>query len=367
MLKVSYSAVSDFRVCEQQYYYRYVQNLRRKDKAPQLQMGSMLHHYIETYYTGLMREQSPQASHQKAIASVEVEYKAELTSYIETAFAVGDNELAKEFQGMLGRATRISERYYRTRGRADADKYTVLFCEHRVRTILSPSIVSRATIDLITRDKQTNQVFLWEHKSGQNIPSRDRRLRDLQTTLYASMARQELDLEIDGIRWNYLRTKEPTIPDMLKSGSLTRRELDTTWDTYAQVIAAEGLQEDDYADLKSKYANKEEDIFFPRFEHLLLQDESVLLGDFVKSARNIQRQRWEWETGNDQPTRSVGFMCDFCDYRWICKTVILGGDEDNIITLRYTKQEEKTSDNAITGTATGTDPVDDLPFYRVLE
>ena len=53
MLRLSYSAVTTYRGCEQEYYYRYVKYLRRKDKAPQLGIGTALHSYLERYYKAL--------------------------------------------------------------------------------------------------------------------------------------------------------------------------------------------------------------------------------------------------------------------------------------------------------------------------
>ena len=353
MLRLSYSAVTTYRGCEQEYYYRYVKYLRRKDKAPQLGIGTALHSYLERYYKALTSSVSlglsAEDSHAEALKVVGDFYRPLFHRYAEASYVAGDEELAIKFDKMCDKVLSICERYHRTRGREDAERYDVLFCERKSLISLSPTIINSGVIDLVTLDKDTNRILLWEHKSGETIPDNDRRLKDLQTLLYVRIAELDLDVKINEVVWNYMRTKEPTVPAELKAGGLTKRnDLDSTWETYQKAIDERGLNEADYQEVKDRLQNAEYNNFFPRYVLPIVQQDAVLIGDYIRTARLMEKRVWEWETDRDTPIRNIGFKCDFCSFNPLCKSVVTAGDDRDVLRLRYTtEKEEQLNDNTI--------------------
>lgn len=338
-VRVSYSSVTRFRTCQQSYYYSNVLGIRRVDKAPQLELGTIVHAYLQRYYTELKNGTSASAAHQAGMTLIQTDFTSQLAQYRDLAFAAGNEDLAKRFDSMMRLAQMICTRYFSVRGLRDASEYTFLMVEEPVIATISPTITSLSILDLVTESQSGLQ--LWEHKTAESIPGQDRRLRDLQTLLFAKVGAMVLGREFDGVVWNYARTKEPAVPDLLKSGQLSRRkDLDTTWGVYRSTIVRHGLDEGDYQDVYMRLHNAEQDRFFPRYELPILQQDEILIADYIRTAESIQEERFQWESGRRTPIRNVGFQCDFCEYALLCKTVILGGDEDDVIKLRFTSKEE---------------------------
>lgn len=345
-MNISYSAVQDWRTCQQRYAYRYIEGLEAKvqDAAPTL--GSILHDYLEHYYSAFfagIKHPKPIKAHTEAVAYIREEWAAKLKGLAFAAHAADADGVAAEFTGMLDKAERIVDRYWENRGRADSTEHTVLLCEQAVEFPLTTSIITPLRVDLVTQDS-AGLVWLWEHKSGKEIPPPQRRLKDLQTVLYAAIVEEAYGIKPDGVIWNYLRTKEPTVPVVLKSGKekgqVTRkRDLDTTWEVYLAIIEEAGLDPLDYDDQRVRFENAEQTNFFPRHDLPLMQSEQVLLRDFVTSATQI---KYAVEQGAGFiPVRNINYHCDWCPMRQLCQAVILGGDDTDLKARLFTKRQRR--------------------------
>lgn len=339
MVRISYSAVNDWRACPQRYHYRYVDGLRPKveDSAPTL--GRILHHYMAEFYTCQQEKTGAQQAHIAALEAVDDKFEDELEGLAFAAQAAEQPELAQTFVDMPGKAKRIAQRYLVTRGLYDYQSQTILHVEVRIEYPLDENgLTTACVIDLITEDD--TGTWLWEHKTTGNVPEPRIRLKDLQTTLYVAIAEEALGVKIDGIRWNYLRTKEPTTPDLLRNGTLTRRSnLDSDWPTYLEAVKENGLEPDEYEEVRLRLLDKEESVFFPRYEVPLVQNEGLLLRDFIITARQIDTVYGSG--GMFTPVRNVGFNCNFCPFEKLCRAKIMGGDEDELIKRHFKRKEAK--------------------------
>jgi len=331
-LQVSLSAVQSFRTCQQQYYYRYVERLRRRDRITYLEFGSILHTYLEQYYGALLEGESAFNAHEFAKMKTTAEYDASLRKTAHDLFVIGKQDEAKEFATMLTKAGRIANRYFSTRGETDAERYDVLYVEAEVRT-KRRGIVSLGKVDMITRDNDTGDVNIWEHKTTRNIPSTMYRLRDLQTTLYNHQLKR-LDFEliagesIDTVIWNYLLTTEPTVPEQLKNGELTKRaNLDSTWEVYAAEIKRLKLDPKDYAEQRQRLEGREAAHYFVRHHQQILAAPGKLLGDYWRSAYDIQAMRDAWAASERAPVRSLSLSCDYCEFADLCNAALLAGTD----------------------------------------
>lgn len=342
-MKISYSAVQDWRQCQQLYYYRYVENLSPRVQFESIELGQILHKYLELFYsevkTGLLSE----VAHSSALWGIDNQYREELEVLASAAYAVGFEDVAQATVETLDKAIRIANRYYEVRGRSDAEQYEILYCEQYLRYPLDKDIEDAAVIDLITRSRVDGSFQLWEHKAPKNIPENKRRLRDLQVLLYVAMAEEKYEINIDGVVWNYLRSKEPTKPEVLKStGQLTKRkDLDSTWPVYEQALIEQGISSVfGYEEVYERLEGRELTHFFPRYELSIVQREDILLRDFITTARQIQLVHSMFS--NFVPIRNISHYCDFCSFSKLCDAEITGGD---VTTIKAHMYKERSYDS----------------------
>lgn len=334
--QVSLTAEQSYLKCEQQYAYRYVERLRRKDRAVPLELGSILHDYLGHYYLSVKGGARPEDAHVYALLVCSNKYVPDSRRYANIAASAGEEGLAQELLDLPGKAGRIAERYYHARGKADAELHEILMSEEEIVTRIAPRIISRGRIDLVTRDRARGLTWLWEHKSAKETPPLSVRLRDLQTILYGDA----LELDIDAVIWNYLRTKEPHVPTLVYKGTKRERleigkDMDTTWEVYMAVIEQFGLIVDEYNEMRERLDGRELSIFFPRYEQVVVASAEVLLRDYRQVAFDMRRARHQWAAGLRVPVRTLGRDCDYCEFNILCMTFLMHGDDSDARRFRF--------------------------------
>lgn len=333
-ITVSLSAYQSWQRCEQQYYYSYVKKLRPvvKDIAPE--RGTLLHEYLSAYYSGLRDGMHPVDADAAGLEKLET-HAAKLKEAASVAFYAGDDEVALSYQTLLEEVIDTAARYYMARGEADAERYEVLMVEERIELKLFRGITSASVIDLVVRDRHSGYIWLTEHKTAKSIPDSAVRIRDFQTMLYARVL-EHLDYHVDGILWNYIRTKMPDKPHQNKDGRFSRAiAIDTTWSVYESVVAAAGQNPEHYADVRQRLEGNDYTVWFPRYEHVVVSDADLLLEDYAREALNMRRAQTAWQSGEVHPIRSLRRDCDFCAYYRLCEAAITGGDEEDVIRMRF--------------------------------
>ena len=338
VLNISLSAIQSYRTCQQQYAYRYVERLRKRDRSKPLELGSLLHKYLELYYGMLKDGVKPNDAHEASKLATSAEFTPQVRRSAKVLYEMGQDALAKEMLAILPMSGRIADRYFLTRGEEDAEEYEILLVEEELESEVAPGFLSRGKIDMITRSRDTGLVELWEHKSTGSVPSTEYRLRDLQTTLYKY---QLEEYEIDQVVWNYIRTKEPTVPKVLKSGpykgGLTHaKSLDSTWEVFAAEIKRHGFKEIDYLEQRKRLEGREESVYFPRYPQVILANPQVLLRDYVRTAKDIKLAIERWRARKRVPVRTLSLSCDWCDFKDLCNAVLLAGS-DKDARARFTK------------------------------
>lgn len=337
MITVSLSAVRLFRECEEAYYRRHVLGLSLDRKDYAMSLGNILHTYLSIYYLGIKEHILPGEAHLKAVISITIEYEAEIISEANRLWEKGDEADSIKIRGMVDHAKRIANRYFETRGRRDAEEHEILYIEQVLDTVIvDGQAKNRSVLDLVTRHLSTGHICLWEHKTVGTIPDDIIRLQDLQTVLYKVIAEHELDLVFDRVVWNYLRTKEPTVPEQLKNGQLSqRKDLDSTWETYKNMLDILSIDETPYSEVKERLEGREITAFFPRFELPYLANAALLLRDYATSVGVILERREQWKKGEVAPVRSFSFRCNRCEFSLLCKTALLGGDVEDAVRLKF--------------------------------
>lgn len=343
MLTISLSAYQSWQRCEQKYFYQYVRRLRPvvKDIAPQ--RGVILHDYLAAYYRALMDGQPALKAHNTALQRIDA-YVPQLKAASSTMFMVGREDDAEDFTALPDILHSIAGRYYAIHGMEDAEKYRIVLVEEKVRVQLLRNVQSMSVIDLVMEHRDPPRTMvLSEHKSVKTVPEMGTRIRDFQTLLYANVLQYDpYKIAIDEVLWNYLRTKEPSEPHILKDGGLSKaKNMDTTWDVYMAAIEREHLDPADYLDVRERLLDRERTAFFPRYTTWVVADVDMLLKDYVTTAQRILAARKQWELGVTKPVRSLSRECDWCPFYKICEASIMGGDEEDVVRMSFTTEREE--------------------------
>ena len=350
-MNTSYSAISEWRLCQQRYWYTYIEGLEPIIADPAPTLGRLLHRYLERYYL-LLASETPLAAHSEALQLTADEFEPQLANLVAAATTAGQDEVATALSQVAGKAWRIIERYHRTRGASDASDHDVLLAEKRLVFPLTSSVTNVSVVDLVTQKRSDGSNWLWEHKTTGSIPRQARRLKDLQVTVLAAMLEEAEGIHVDGVIWNYLRTQEPTVPRLLQDGTLTKRpDLNSTWETYLVEIARNKLDPNDYRDVEERFSGKEERDFFSRIELPLVQSEQILLRDFIATARQLETITTLG--GVYIPVRNIGTHCDWCPYSKLCEAAITGGDSEELqaklFRQRARREQEAVKEDARAG------------------
>src|ERR1051326_7855342 len=213
--RMSQSRIKTTRRCWKKHDYKHNQRLEKKKPTATLFRGTILHEMIEARTKG----DDPFAVTRKYAKEYRKLFREEREMYGETFI----EDIDRVFQGYL-RATA-------------KDKLKYEYIEEPGEAELPNGIVFSFKVDKIATDGQRR--WLMDHKSCKNIPGEEARFSDLQLVLYYwAWNKLHPDEPVDGIIWDYLRTKPPTVPEPLVKGGLSiAKNMDTDYYTY--VMAAQ--------------------------------------------------------------------------------------------------------------------------------
>lgn len=320
MPEISFSKIKTYRRCPQAYHYRYNEGLRRKRPAKPLITGRILHEMIEAR----IGKQDPLA----ILAEYEKKYRV----------------LFREEQEMFGETfipdlKRIFEGYEKHYANEEL-KYES--SEEFIATNLTKEIRFIGYIDNRAVDKN-NRRWLVERKTHRSIPDEDRRFSDLQTVLYLwAFNREKSAMKIDGVAWDYLRTKAPAIPEELKKGGITqRKDIDTDYDTYMGRIKALNLDPSEYAEILKRLKDQENPFFRRVF---LPSPPRVLVDQVVEDMRKtaIVINRLSKSAVYRNMTQDCSSMCEFYA---VCQADLRGLDGKYVRKADYEVKTNPEEDN----------------------
>ena len=327
--RVSFSEISSFRRCQKAWQYRYVDRIKRKRKGVRLLKGSILHDMLDVYIKAKMEKGYDGDDPWDVLDR----YGEEYATYFE--------EEREEYGDIIGDCGSIFEGYLR-KWRRDPLKYT--HSETPVELDLGElsngalPIKFLGIIDKIATDSKGRR-WIMDHKFLKSIPTADDRFSELQLLIYYwAWNTQYPDDEVDGVCWDYARSKAPTIPKLLKSGELSQaKNIDCDAYTYLKTIREHRLDEKKYVDMLDLLMGKE-DTFFERV--FVAAPSAAMTGevvnDFLETTREIQFKR----RGNRCARSMSSFNCNTCEFRSLCEAEVRGLDAEFVIKSEYTKRED---------------------------
>lgn len=314
---LSNSKIKLYKKCSQAYYYKEVDGIVPKRPSLPLQRGIIIHSGLEAYY------------------NLEDPHDA-IDKYLPFWYDLMDEE--KELYGgnLMEECHRIMDAYIDQYGPTPVENVLEVeldFSEEPVEIL--PGIHFKGVIDAILEDTEDHPgIWITEHKTHKKFPTEGQRFFDPQTIIYYLVVKQLMDIEPMGVMWNYIKTKPPTVPRLLKNGGLSRAtSIQTDRNTYMKAILENGLDPEDYsAELELFSQNK----FFERI--YMPFNKSVISGmqeDITRVAHIMNRLA-------KYPIRNMNqFNCMGCDYKQLCQAEFLGLDTEFIRKKDFKPKESR--------------------------
>ena len=319
MFEVGYSMIKSARRCMKQYDYKYRRNLQRKKPAAPLIRGTILHELLDARALKSMRRPT------RTSFSI-------LEKYRQQYGALFREEREMYGENFLDDIARVWANYEKTY-RDDGWKYEA--SEEEVTTQLDEHILYRGHLDkrVITRDRR----WIVDHKTHKTIPTEENRFNDYQILMYLWAYNREAKKadRADGLIWDYLRTKPPTVPEPLVKGGLSiAQSQDTDYDTYVAAMKRHkiSLTDPKYQEFLDSLRKRSSTKFFLRVP--LPEPSKEMTAQVVDDFRETARVLYK---ATEFP-RTMTRDCSWCEYYRLCSSELRGLDSKFI---EKTEFEEK--------------------------
>lgn len=308
--RVSQSKVKTYRKCHHAYHLKYVEKLRRKRKPRALMFGTLIHQMIEADANGNDPFEVLEAINLKDAKL----FAAEREEYGEIIEDVGS--IMGEYFDHWEREG--SMRYLEIDGRS---------AEHQFEIEILPGVIWNGKIDALGEANKLR--WLVEHKTFKRKPTDDDRWRNLQSVSYF----RAMDIlgwpSVDGTCWDYVWSKPPLRPQLLASGKLSQKKMDTLPSTVRSAIKSYGLNPRDYRDyIKSTEENRKQwfsRIYTPVSEAV----KEEVFTDFINTVDEMA------ERHGKVSDRNIERHCTWCDFEPLCRARLQGLDYEYVKERQY--------------------------------
>jgi len=331
--KYSFSRIKLWRRCQMAHHYKYYQGLDKKKKGLPLLIGSAIHSVIEEY-TENRDPQIPLNQFREEFNSLFTEEKAEL------------GDLPTELEGIMSSYFK----YYENDGLTYPLRRRGVRSEIPIFVDLDNYSRFVGYVDAFPQD-QEGRNWIMDTKSCKSIPDESSRFADYQLLTYCWLVPQLGYPTPDGVIWNYIKKKSPTVPELLKSGQLSKaKSIDTTYDVYMgavdRLLGVEARPE--YEEFASTLKGRESK-FFRRIYLPKPNPEMVgmVVKDLLSSIKEIHSR------GPTSTVRTLTRDCNFCSYYSLCQAEVRGLDSEFIRQAEYiTKERINDQEEAVEPIAT---------------
>ncbi len=309
-MDISQSKLNTWRTCRNQYHYKYVRKLEKKNKPYPFMRGTIVHDMLEAHYKGL----DAWVPYHTAVKQYTKLFRVEREEY---------GNLPEDLKSLMGG--------YFAHYRQDVK---ILEVENEFRTKLVGDIFLVGKIDAIAKDQGLK--WLMEHKCQNTIPTGSTvPYTNLQSSLYVWAYQEETGKKLDGVLWNYLWGKPASKPQLLKDGTMSRRHSATTWPVYRQALKDANLQPMDYLDVKKTLVGNEGAFYQRKFLPINPTMTTSVVEDTKTTALEIQQK-----AGKDR-TRNLGRHCDYCEFKDLCLSELKGLDTEYIVKANFREKKKK--------------------------
>ena len=322
VLEVHQSSLKLWRHCHKAYDYKYIQRLQKRRTPNALIRGTIVHAMIE------------------AKAKGDDPWEV-FDQYIEENHKVFMEE--EEYFGIEDMISDIMEGYFAYYKDDDVKPYPITkdgetrWAEHSFSVVLVPEegIYFGGVIDMIVQDTKS-RIWLMDHKTHKTLPKGDIAYLNPQSNHY-SWAMSQLDYlpTPDGMIWNYIRWKQPSKPQVLKDGSLSKStRIDTTWGIYKKAVREAGLDIKDYEDMEEALKGKEEDFYVRHYLPINHHIQEKIVEDAKCTAIEILHNAGKLKD------RNITRDCSWCEFYPLCQAELKGLDTSTMLKFDYKEKED---------------------------
>ena len=308
MRKYSHTALKLFQRCQLKWKYKYIDRLEPDDgPSAAIVKGKKLHDGLEMYHT----------------------MDPGFTQWILDADPEDANILV-----------RYSEKW-------EDEEWEVLHAEEELEFDIGPYTVVYKP-DLIIR--QNDEVWIVDHKTTANIPDEwdPYNMTDFQHLLYVAAVEETMYPEVAGFIFNYVRTKPPGVPKLVKDGSKIAylNSLDTTPDILAQYAKRVGMDKDRDVVSRINVLRHAPDKYFQR-HYIMAPTEArrAAVRDTHAVLEEMSRKEAGRTATSTYPRHVVaGYggstSCARCEYQALCHAELMGMNTD-VTLLGYRERETR--------------------------
>lgn len=308
MIKVSQSLINTWRRCQRQYYYKAELKLQKKIKSRPLKFGGIIHKLIESEVKGedFKDELKKIDKQNQRLFREEREYYGNIVSDIDYIMSAYKKFWAKEPLIYLPKDGKP--------------------CELPFEIEIAKGIIFKGTLDGVVRSKKMR--WLLEHKTHKFFPSVDHRWRNLQSCAYIRVIEMLgwWSGKVEGVCWDYIRSKPPTRPQLTKTGKLSEREIDSLPEVVKDAIKGYGLDPSQFKaliqDQENRLPNWFQRVYTPTKPKVIDQ----VFNDLVITAKEIERSQ---DNKKERP-REINQHCEWCEFEALCRASLQGLDESFI-------------------------------------
>jgi hypothetical protein len=320
-LVVTHSLIKSMRRCPRITLYKHHDLLAPREISKPLKRGTWMHELLEAYYLG---------EDWKAVHRHNTEKFSKL--FDEEKDKLGD--LPKE----IGRLFRSYLWHYKN----DAE-WKVHEVEFKLEAELPGGQMWQGKSDMLIEDD--SGLWIVDHKTHKVLPSLTQRLLDQQSILYIWAAREN-GIPVQGFIWNYLRTNAPREVRVTKQGTVAKNmgqtDYPTAYTSLVQQFGKEGLDRykpwlRDLAKMRYQPDAVQMSPFFQR--HVMEKNEGMIERALSEASHTADRYaEYDFED-RDSVERVPDRSCDWCSYKNLCTTELIGGNADNIKRQEFMQQD----------------------------
>jgi len=319
ILKVSQSKVKVSRKCWYAYHLKYIEKLKRRAVTRPLDFGGLAHKMIETAAQG----KNPNKVLDEAMKNLGKIFAGQRQEYAEILDDL-DVIMSEYFEYWKDNEPKIE--YVEIDGKV---------AEHRFETEIADNIVLTGVLDSIVTTKNGKRWLVDIKSHGKALPGFEDRWMNLQSTVYFKAMKIMGWEKVTGIMWDYIYSKAPTVPSILKNGTMSKKKI-VTLPSVVEAFAAENdLEEEEYKATLDVAIESREDYFERIFTPMNQTVVDSIFDDFVESSKLIQ------ELGGKCKAKTIDRHCSWCEFKSICQSEMSGGDTDQIKERMFTNASQR--------------------------
>lgn len=218
----------------------------------------------------------------------------------------------------------------------------MLWVEKSFEVEIAPGIILIGKIDG-RAECSKGWEWLVEHKTCKKMPDEQTRQFDVQAVLYNAVLPMMGEKPVQGVVWDYVRTKLPAVPELLKSGGLSKSaKIDTLPEVYLREIKRHGLDPRGYQDILTTLETKRE-AFYREIRLPFSKDFSNnILNHFIMDCYRMVELEEEYAEDEDETifTCNPSRDCSWCDFQTLCYAELRGDDTSYIMKHDYIKRKK---------------------------